>query len=211
MLKKTPEFILNIRKNKIINEESINLIISYSGLNKLKYPVDVWHIARYLGFDVLEANFNDASLSGVMFDKTSTPEFLKGSKYETNRAIILNKLIARTDQALTIAHFIGRFIYDVEENKDFYEVYQIKNLSNSKSNNKIMESYLEMFSLKLLMPETLFRKLVSKSAVSHDKDKLADEISLAFMVNKESVLKRLYELDILSNSKQKSIKFDKCF
>ncbi len=196
--KVTPEYILEIRDNKYSVENAVSRILEECGIDK--YPVDVWKIAKTLGFTVFEANFKDDCNSGMMFDKKEVPEAFK--KYDAKRAIVLNRKESAIGQAFTVAHEIAHFSLHVNDKDDFFEAFHIskvKKIEDFNENDKQLkkrEDEADNFAANLLMPTNMFLKFIINSPNKNSKEKLKSELTSAFLVEEEAVERRFKELSI---------------
>ena len=86
----TPGYILQIRKEiedkTITFDEAVREILEKNYMEK-SIPVNVWELARRLGFQVLEGDFQDKHTSGMMIDSQDII-----SPFKSKRAIIINRL-----------------------------------------------------------------------------------------------------------------------
>lgn len=194
----TPQYVLDIREGKYTKAGAVDAILKECGIKK--FPVNVWNIARVLNFTVLEATFKKKNISGMMIDALEVPETLK--KFECKRAIILNRNEEKNKQSFTIAHELGHFIYDCDENVNCFDAYHIskakngKDLTEEEKKQKEKEDSMDEFAAMLLMPEVMFRDYVSSSSNRNNRKLLAEEVSKVCMVEEEAVEKRFDELAV---------------
>lgn len=196
-------YILNLRdkfqRNEIDEKTAAeNMIL---GLNIDKIPVNVWEIARMLGLEVLEANFKNNNVSGSIIVSEEIPEILK--KFNTNKAIILNKEESFDIQAFTIAHELGHYVMDITDSQQFFENYHISKergiLDRKGIEFKKREDRADKFAAILLMPEEYFIEYYNNS-INKNTDDIYKEMASKFMVPLEAVKRRFKELNIRNYS-----------
>ena len=118
----TPEYILDIRNGKYSETGAVAKILQECGINN--FPINVWEIARILNFQVLEATFKDNAVSGMMVDALTVPPIL--NEFNCKRAIILKRNESKNMQSFTIAHELGHFAYDCNEETNYFDARHIK-------------------------------------------------------------------------------------
>lgn len=181
----TPKYILDIRAGKYSKLRAAKKILEECGQSK--FPINVWQIARELDFKVFEAKFQNNNISGMLIDALEVPQVLK--KFNCKRAIILNKNDQKNVQSFTIAHALGRFVYECNENENCFDAYHI-----SRENEN--EDRMDEFAAMLLMPEIQFREFINSSPYRWDKKMLEKEMSKVCMVEETAVNRRFEELGI---------------
>lgn len=195
----TPGYILDIRQGKYSKTGAVTKILQECGISE--FPVNVWEIARKLNFEVFDATFKQANVSGMMIDALEVPPVL--SKFNCKRAIILNRNESKNIQSFTVAHELGHFVYDCNEESNYYDALHTKNkpiLSEDERKQKEKEDQIDEFAAMLLMPETMFLQYINKSPNRYDRDALRAEMAKVCMVEENAVDIRFDEL---------RIKFDK--
>lgn len=191
----TPEYILDIRNGLYSKTGAVAKILQECGINS--FPINVWEIARKLNFEVLEATFRDNNLSGMMVDALFVPTILK--TLNCKRAIILNRNEKKNKQSFTIAHELGHFVYDCNENTNYFDARHTKNkteLTEDELKLKEKEDRVDEFAAMLLMPEIMFLEFVLNSPNRNDRELLRAEMAKVCMVEEEAVDKRFDELKI---------------
>ena len=194
-----PEFIRDIRRGKYTLDMAIAEVLSFCQIRTI--PVNVWMIARTLGFDVLEARFKRRSdiISGLMFDAKNE---LSVGEEKAKRAIVINKECSKEVQAFTIAHEIGHFALHCSEDTDFYEAIHLtkekkETLTEEEMEKKRLEDEADSFAAALLMPAQQFEELYRKFIGTRSVEDTIKDLMISFMVEKEAVCKRIRELGIV--------------
>jgi len=196
----TEDYVLEIRAQKYPLEMAAKVLLEQTGINT--YPINVWEIARKLGFKIFDAKFDDKNVSGMMFDKSETPDVLIDIDKEAKRAIILNKAESKENQAFTVAHEIGHFVLHVDETNDFFEAFHVtrekdeNQLTEQEKTKKIQEDVADKFAAMLLMPSDVFKYHIETSPNKNNRETLEKELSEAFLVSSKAVKKRFEELEI---------------
>lgn len=193
-----PEFIKDIRRGKYTLDMAIAEVLSYCQIRTA--PVNVWAIARTLGFEVLEATFTKRSeiLSGLMFDAKTE---LSIDEAKAKRAIVINKKCSKEVQAFTIAHEIGHFALHCSDDSDFYEAIHITKvkkceLTDEEIEKKRREDEADSFAAALLMPAQQFEEMYMKFIETRSIEETINDLTKAFVVEREAVCKRIEELGI---------------
>lgn len=194
----TPEYILDIRAGKYSKTGAITKLLKECGIKS--FPVNPWQIARTLNFQVFEATFKNKNTSGMMIDALEVPAVLE--KFNCKRAIILNKAEPKNVQSFTIAHELGHFLYDCNDDVNWFDAYHIskerqgEELTEKERIEKSKEDMRDEFAAMLLMPEGLFRDYVNSSENRNNKKLLTNEIAKVCLVEEIAVEKRFKELGI---------------
>lgn len=194
----TPQYIRDIRNNLYSKEGAITKLLQEAGIES--FPINVWSIARNLNFEVLEATFKNDNTSGMMIDALEVPRILE--KFGCRRAIILNKNEKKSMQSFTIAHELGHFIFDCNDEENCFDAYhisrekQVGELTKEEQRKKDKEDQIDEFAAMLLMPETMFREFIVKSKNRYNRKKLMEEMARVCMVEETAVNKRFDELGI---------------
>lgn len=194
----TPAYILDIRNGKYSKTGAIAKLLKECGIRR--FPVNPWRIARTLNFEVFETTFKNANISGMMIDAHTVPPILE--KFNCKRAIIVNKSEPRNIQSFTIAHELGHFLYDCNDDENWFDAYHISKekkdgpLSEKEQEEKKIEDMRDEFAAMLLMPESLFRDYVDSSENRDNKKALASELAKVCLVEEVAVEKRFEELGI---------------
>lgn len=195
----TPEYIIDIRNGKYSRTGAVTKILRECGVNE--FPVNVWEIARMLNFEVFDATFTQDNISGMMIDALEVPPMLE--RFHCKRAIILNKKEPKNIQSFTVAHELGHFAYDCNEETNYYDALHTKgkeSLTEEEKLAKAKEDEIDEFAAMLLMPGTMFLEYINKSSNRYDRNALRAEMAKVCMVEEDAVDKRFDEL---------KIKFDK--
>lgn len=196
----TPEFVLKSRARVLSKEETIREVYSHAKINPNQYPINMWEIAKSLDFDVFEANFKDETVTGMMFDYEEETQVTQ--EISSKRAVVLNKADELKIKSFTLAHEIAHFLLHVNKNDRYFERYHLtmepnqENLSSEAQYIKYQEDAADGLAAKLLMPPDTFLQLVEQSVYRHKKDKLAEELSDAFMVGTKAIHRRFDELNV---------------
>lgn len=196
----TPGYILEIRKEigdkKITYDEAVRKILCQNNMEEI-IPVNVWELARRLGFNVLEGNFQDKHTSGMMID---SQEII--NPFRSKRVIIINRLDSDEIQAFTIAHELGHFILHKKGQETFFEAFHFaytlagKNeLSSDVWLRKAREDEADYFAACLLMPRDKFINSVITSRNRNSNMWLIKELAITYMVPEEAVEKRIKEIE----------------
>lgn len=196
----TEQYILAARKMFQDDNYDVQKIVQYiiENLDIHEIPVNVWQIARYLGLEVLEANFKNENVSGSIIVTEEMPDLLK--PFNTNKAIILNRNEDSKVQAFTVAHELGHYVMDISEKSSFFENYHIskekkKILSQDEKYRKMIEDRADKFAAMLLMPKKEFIEYYENSIMKDTKE-IYEEMANKFMVPIAGVKKRFEELNI---------------
>ena len=196
----TERYILDARKKFQEDNDDVKKIVDYiiENLEIHEVPVNVWQIARHLGLEVLEANFKNKNVSGSIIVADAIPKILE--KFNTNKAIILNRNENSKVQAFTVAHELGHYVMDISGTSSFFENYHISKekkepLNDKEQLRKTMEDRADKFAAMLLMPEKEFIEYYENSILKNTNE-IYEEMSNKFMVPVEGVKKRFEELNI---------------
>lgn len=152
---KEHDFIDMIREDKFSTEDKVNMLLTQCCINKAP-PINVWEVARKLGFTVVEGEFKDNNLTGVMIGRSK-----ELNEVCTKRLIMLNKDCKSEQQAFMIAHCIAHFILHCKEKSEFFEAYSY---SRTEKHDKV-ECEADTFAMELLMPRELIASY-SKRAIN---------------------------------------------
>lgn len=191
----TPEYVLDIRNGKYSKTGAVAKILQECGIQE--FPINVWDIARNLNFEVLEASFKNNNTSGMLIDALEVPPMLK--RFHCKRAIILNKKEPKNIQSFTVAHELGHFVYDCNEETNYYDALHTKykkSLTKAEEEQKRKEDQIDEFAAMLLMPETMFIQYISNSPNRYNRVELRKEMSKVCMVEEVAIDKRFDELKI---------------
>lgn len=193
-----------IKKNH--DDEDIRKIFEMTNTSMNYYPVNAWKIAREFGFEILETEFKDREVSGVVFVQDEVPEFLKKKNYNVNQGIILNVNETIENKSFTIAHEIAHVILHLDGEENYFESYHPRRQRVMKEEprksyfDEEKEDEADHLAARMLMPSWIFKKLVEESPFRNDERRLTYQLSLAFMVTEEAVMRRFKELNILFES-----------
>ena len=168
----TERYILDARKKFQEDNDDVKKIVDYiiENLEIHEVPVNVWQIARHLGLEVLEANFKNKNVSGSIIVADTIPKILE--KFNTNKAIILNRNENSKVQAFTVAHELGHYVMDISGTSSFFENYHISKekkepLTDKEQLRKTMEDRADKFAAMLLMPEKEFIEYYENSILKN--------------------------------------------
>lgn len=192
---KTPQYVLDIREGKYSKTGAVNEILHECGISE--FPINAWEIARNLNFEVFDATFKKDNISGMLVDALEVPPMLE--QFGCKRAIILNRNEPKNVQSFTVAHELGHFMYDCNEETNYYNAFHTKNkkrLTPKEEERKEQEDKIDEFAAMLLMPETMFLQYINKSDNRYDRSALKSEMAKVCMVTEEAVDKRFDELKI---------------
>ena len=187
----TPEYVLDIRRGKYSRTGAATKILQECGIGS--FPVNVWEVARKMNFEVLEASFKENNVSGMMIDALEVPTRLK--EFGCKRAIILNRDESKNMQSFTIAHELGHFVFDCNEETSYFDARYTKNkekLSEEEIIQKKNEDKIDEFAAMLLMPEIMFVEYINNSPNRYDREILKKEMQSKF-VNED-------DLDVMLDS-----------
>lgn len=137
-----PEYILDIRNGKYSKSGAVAKILNENGIKE--FPVNVWEIARNLNFEVFDATFEKDNISGMMIDALEVPPML--AKFDCKRAIILNRKEPKNVQSFTVAHELGHFVFDCNEESNYFDALHTKdrkNLSKEELSQKEKEDQID--------------------------------------------------------------------
>ncbi len=191
----TPEYILDIRNGKYSKSGAVAKILQENGIKE--FPVNVWEIARNLNFEVFDATFERDNISGMMIDALEVPPML--TKFDCKRAIILNRKEPKNVQSFTVAHELGHFVFDCNEESNYFDALHTKdrkNLSKEELSQKEKEDQIDEFAAMLLMPEIMFLQYINKSPNRYNRNALKQEMAKVCMVEEYAVDMRFNELRV---------------
>ena len=179
----TPDYVQDIRRRRYTADGAVMKILKECGM-KLEPPINVWAIARQLNFEVFEAGFKDAKVSGMMIDSKKVVKML-GCK----RAIVLNREENKERQAFTVAHELAHFVLHCNDRTDFFEAYHW-----GKEKRSLTEDEADKFAAMLLMPTNTFSDVYQQLRNKYDTTELIRAMSKIFMVEDEAVKRRIREI-----------------
>lgn len=185
----TPDYVQDIRRRRYTADGAVMKILKECGM-KLEPPINVWAIARQLNFEVFEAGFKDAKVSGMMIDSKKVVKML-GCK----RAIVLNREENKERQAFTVAHELAHFVLHCNDRTDFFEAYhwgkEKRSLTEEEKQKKKLEDEADKFAAMLLMPTNTFSDVYQQLRNKYDTTELIRAMSKIFMVEDEAVKRRI--------------------
>lgn len=188
----TPDYVQDIRRRRYTADGAVMKILKECGM-KLEPPINVWAIARQLNFEVFEAGFKDAKVSGMMIDSKKVVKML-GCK----RAIVLNREENKERQAFTVAHELAHFVLHCNDRTDFFEAYhwgkEKRSLTEEEKQKKKLEDEADKFAAMLLMPTNTFSDVYQQLRNKYDTTELIRAMSKIFMVEDEAVKRRIREI-----------------
>ena len=207
-------YILQIRKEiedkTITFDEAVREILEKNYMEK-SIPVNVWELARRLGFQVLEGDFQDKHTSGMMIDSQDII-----SPFKSKRAIIINRLDKDEVQAFTIAHELGHFILHQKRHETFFEAFHFAHslagkgrLTSTEWLQKVREDEADYFAACLLMPRDIFINSIVTSRNWNSPVWLTKELAIAYMVPEKAVEKRIKEIEGRHKRTRGTLKWEK--
>lgn len=154
--------------------------------------IDVIRIAKSMGFVVgnIELDENEDGFIIVNDEK-------KIAGIGENRIIGINQNRSPKDKMFTIAHELGHYIFEKDDNKLIYAHRERKKKDNNAS-GYVYENKIDFFAACLLMPKESFIKKynASKELYKDDIDSIVDKLSNIFGVTTKSVLRRIDEVGL---------------
>ena len=151
-------------------------------------PVDVVQLAKNIGFAVLNVQYkaeND-DLDGFLLINEDDNDILNTN---SNKVIGVNVNREFNVKRFIIAHELGHFKLKREGQRIFA-------MRESKHGRSEEENEIDFFAACLLMPKNGFKKHY-EDAKNEDPEKVIKTLSYEFKVPEKSVLRRLYELDLV--------------
>jgi len=147
-------------------------------------PVDVISLAIENGLKI--SYFNPAK------SKSDTLESVAGLLDKNNKTIYVNSTDSTERQRFTIAHELGHYIYDHDEDKFGL------NYRDGNRNRNSAERQADDFAGEVLMPSPLLRKKLKEYS---DARPTISEIASLFGVSKEAMRVKLDNMGLLSSVK----------
>ena len=155
--------------------------------NKNKIDVDVFSIAKKLGVDIVELDFNDDEISGLIkrLGKNGKP------------VIAINKDHPENRKRFTIAHELGHYILHVNKLIHIDEKSEVVYFRDSQSceASKIKEIQANQFAAELLMPEKIVKRDIQERIRNGESlDELTEKLAKIYKVSVESMGIRIGKL-----------------
>ena len=184
----TREF-LDKLKNLYKPENELNSLRNISGilldrLGNPSFPIPVEDIIRAMGFSLYSSTTLKPNISAIIaLDKGMI------DKFQNDKIVVANRNDTVPHQRFAIAHEIAHFIFDCEEDKEFYDTYN----TDTEYSQYPSEKRANLFAAELMMPYSDFKAYIEKYKDEYSNDILLSKISEFFGVPKTSVAKRYLE------------------
>jgi len=190
--KPVPNYVRDIRNNNYSYDKITRIL--FKNLKISTYPINVFKIAKEFQFDIFYGIFKQDNISGAMWDG-DTP--INVGDKTSSRFILLNKNDDINRQAFTVAHELGHFLLDCNDNSNFYERYHGD--EKQTGDEKEMEDRADQMAANILMPSWFIEAYVSyiRKAMNMPRENLVEQMTKDFNVEKAAASKRLDELKIV--------------
>lgn len=195
-----PQYILDIRDNVESNtmyfEKWAEEIVVRNKINYDELPINVWKIARNMGFKIIEASFSGKleNVVSLMYDGKKPPTFLE--KVKVKRAIIINHNDSNKEQAFYIAYQIAIFTLYFKIGLNQISILRSLNIKRVNTKEHALNSY--KFATMILMPKKKVIEEIDLLKELENKSTIINILSDRFMIPVEYTRTRLEDLNLLS-------------